>query len=577
MKRSTVPVPWLVGLALFSAACGGEDVGSDSADATEVIPETSLEAAAVRALLNDPATTVDVLKKAKVTTKTAGALLAYRAGADGVFRNADDDLFDTIAEVDAVKGVGSATLKNLQKLATELGYLDAQKAKERFVVFSPQPADKSHNVEVAKLIGEAKTSLDIAMYSYSDANIAAALQAAVSRGVKVRFLFETANDDRKLTGSALAASRSGKLEAMGVDVRWVNKIMHHKFMIVDGPRDSAEAADTATIVSGSGNWSNGAATKYDENTMFLTAYPELALRLQQEFNLLWDHSSDLVSNPAIVSEGSTLDITDDLVVEDPGMHVFFTSKNFKVNGTTFSVSGEDEVANHLVAAIEDAEERILIASGHLRSRPVAEALMKKRAEAPDLEIRVYLDGQEFVSESGNAKQISDREACLASATTEKQKDACVDKSFLYGLEVGKTGIDVRYKYYAYRWDTSYAAQMHNKYLIVDDALFSGSYNLSDNAEHNTFENMFLFRGPEFRNLVEEYADRFEVLWKQGDGLLPGLQKKIDEDTTIPVVFPAMSLSWTEVRDLRALIAKECPAVNSETFRKNPAANQVCKK
>ncbi len=585
MKFGPLPVvPWCrpmrwMGIALLAglAGCEEETTGTDSADATEVIPEASPEAAAVRALLNDPATTQAVLKQAKVNTTTANALLAHRAGGDGVFRNADDELYDTIAEVDALKGVGSATIKNLQKLAGTLGYLDAQKAKSRSVIFSPQAASESHLVEVAKRINQAQTSIDIAMYSFSDANVSAALAAAVQRGVKVRFLFETAGEDKKLTGTALTNSKSGKLETAGVDVRWVNKIMHHKFMIVDGPRDSAEAANTATIVSGSGNWSNGAATKYDENTLFLTAYPELALRLQREFNTLWEHSADLASNTSLMMEPSTFAITDDVIVEDPAMQILFTSNNFAVNGTTFSVQATNEVANQLVTAIQNAEDRILIASGHLRSRPVAEALIAKRSQNPDLEIRVYLDGQEYVSDSGNAQQKSARDTCLASATTEKKKAACLDKSFLYGLEVGNAGIDVRYKYYAYRWNTSYAAQMHNKILIIDDALYTGSYNLSDNAEHNTFENVFMFKGPEFRDLVSNYIERFEILWKQGDGLLPGLQKTIDEATTIPIVFPAMSLSWAEVRDLKALIAKECPAVNSAAFRENAASHQTCTK
>ncbi|NUO47741.1 MAG: hypothetical protein HOV80_02670, partial [Polyangiaceae bacterium] len=158
-----------------------------------------------------------------------------------------------------------------------------------------------------------------------------------------------------------------------------------------------------------------------------------------------------------------------------------------------------------------------------------------------------------------------------------QQRACVDKSFLYGLEVERAGIDVMYKYYAYRWDAGYAAQMHNKVLIIDKALYTGSYNLSDNAEHNTFENMLLFKGPEFEDLVEEYETRFQELREQGPGLLGPLRSKIDNDSTIPIVFPAMALTWTEIKDLKALIAKECPAVNSAAFREDPVGHQMCTK
>lgn len=578
MRRHLLPL-----LAAFTslsllAGCDGESTESDSADATAVVAEHTVEAQAVRAMLNDPATTKDVLVGGKVTAAAAKALLAHRDGADGALRTADDDLFDTMREVDDVKGVGSATLKRLVSLAEARGFTAAEKAKVREVIFSPHPAAESHNAEVARVIGTAKRSLDIAMYSYSDAGIGAALADAVKRGVKVRFIFETASEDRKAaTSAALAATKSGKLEAAGVDVRWVNKIMHHKMMIVDGPRDDAATAATATLVTGSGNWSNGAATVYDENTLFMTGYPELTLRMQREFNLLWDHSTDLVSNAALVSEPSTLAISEESLPLAPGMHVFFTSDNFTVEGTTFKVTTKNTVSDELVRAIDAAEERIHIASGHLRSRPVAQALMRKAAEDPDVEIKIYLDGQEYISDSSNASQIADQQACLTAATTDAKRRACEDKSFLYGREVQKAGADVRYKYYAYRWDAGYAAQMHNKFLIIDDSLFSGSYNLSDNAEHNTFENMFMFTGPEFADLVETYEQKFQDLWVQGDGLLEGLQKTIDEEATIPIVFPAMSLSWEQVRDLKSLIAAECPLVNSSEFRTNPTAHKTCTK
>jgi phosphatidylserine/phosphatidylglycerophosphate/cardiolipin synthase-like enzyme len=562
-------------LGLLVAACA--NVGEESADQTAALVEGSPRALAAIAMVNDPATDAASLVSGKVTKATAAAIVAHRDGPDGAARTADDDPFDTVAELDAVKGVGAATLKRLGDLADAEGYLDAEEKKERDVVFSPQPVEDSHTAEVAKLIAGAERSIDIAMYSFSDASVQAALADAVERGVKVRFLFDTANDDRKLTGTALTSSKSGKLESIGVDVRWVNKIMHHKFMLVDGPRDDLDAALDATLVTGSANWSSGAATKYDENTLFLTAYPKLNLLFQREFDEMWSHSTDLVANPAIVSEPSTTTITDADLPVFPGMEVFFTSDNFKVNGTTFSSVGTNHVADQLIAAIGGAKKRIHIASGHLRLRGVAEALMKKRAEMPSLDIKVYLDGQEYVSESANATQKADQEACLVAAKTESQKRTCLDKDYLYSLDVEKSGIELRYKYYAYRWDTSYALQMHNKLMIVDDELWTGSFNLSDNAEHNTFENMLHFRGPEFRGLVDAYEKKFGELWTQGDGKLAGLRQTIDEAATIPIVFDAMSLSWEEVRDLKALIAKECPAVNSTAFRDDAPSHKTCTK
>jgi len=564
-------------LGLLVTAC--TNVGEQSDDLTASLVEGSPRAMATLAMLNDPATDAAVLVGAKLTKPTAAAVIAHRDGADGVARTGDDDPFDTVKELDAVKGVGTATMKRLGDLAEANGYLDAEERKADAVVFSPQPFDESHTAEIAALIGKATHSIDIAMYSYSDARVQTALGEAVKRGVKVRFLFDTGNDDRKLTGTALASSKSGKLESLGVDVRWVNKIMHHKFMLVDGARDDLDAANTATLVTGSANWSSGAATIYDENTLFLTAYPKLNLEFQREFDLMWNHSSDVAANPAIVSEEATTTITDEDIPVFPGMEVFFTSSNFKIlsNGTTFSSVGTNHVADQLVLAIRGAKKRIHIASGHMRLRSVADALEQKHAEDPSVDIKVYLDGQEYISASADDAQNADQDACVAAAKTESQTRACLDKDHLYSLDVHKSGVELRYKYYAYRWDASYAAQMHNKVMIVDDELWTGSFNLSDNAEHNTFENMMHFRGPEFRGLVDQYDATFAKLWKQGDGKLDPLRQQIDTASTIPIVFDGMSLSWEEVRDLKSLIAAECPAVNSAAYRDNAPAHKTCSK
>jgi phosphatidylserine/phosphatidylglycerophosphate/cardiolipin synthase-like enzyme len=576
----------------FTGACqgggddpvDGENDGFGSGKADGALDPDSAEAHAVLALVNDPAVDADELDDdARLNAKAADGIIDHRNGPDGEPGTADDDRFDDLAELDAVPFVGQTALSQLLAYAIEHGYLQPDTESGTDVIFSPQPFPQSHNARVAGIIDGAQRSLDIAMYSFSDAGINTALANAVARGVKVRFLFETAAADRKLTGAALASSRSGRLEAAGVDVRWVNKIMHHKFMIVDGPRDDAGAATTATLVTGSGNWSNGAATRYDENTLFLDGHRELNLRVQREFDLLWNHSRDLVANPAIVTEHSTLDITDELIGDDAGEEVFFTSANFKIQGAnTFVINGSNTVADQLVAAIQGADTSIQVASGHLRSRPVAEALMQKAVDSPEVEIQVYLDGQEFISEATHDNQVDDLEECLANAgaSASKIRD-CNDSGFLFGFMLGNSGADVRYKYYSYRWSASNALQMHHKFMIIDgDELWTGSYNLSDNAEHNTFENMFHFSGPAAADLVDDFEANFTSMWGTGvaDDLLGQLRETITSvaTTDVPLLFAPMSLDWQQVTDLKDLLRDECPSINNADFRTRPEAHPFCR-
>jgi phosphatidylserine/phosphatidylglycerophosphate/cardiolipin synthase-like enzyme len=569
--------------AFVLAACGGDDESVAESFATALpYAEASPEALAIRAMLNDRAVDVAALDgPAKLDLRTAKALIAHRDGPDATVRG-DDDPFDTLGEVDEVKYVGEKTIKQLLAYADAQGYLAAQLRKARHVVFSPHVYAESHLVDVAEAIDGAERSVDVLMYSFSDAGIMAALDRAHDRGVDVRFLFDPAASDKSKTGSALAATQSAKIEQLGIDVRYVNKILHHKVAIIDGPRDDLDSAAEATVITGSGNWSNGAGTKYDENTLFMTAYPELTLRMQGQFNLLWEHSRDFVFDPSFVPENSTVAVTEEMVPEEPGLHAFYTTDNFNLsNATTFTSNGGNEIADELVRAIQGAQTSIHIASGHLRSRPVAEALMAKVAASPSLDVKVLLDDQEWVSASYDSSQKKALAKCITDAGSDPKKQrACIDNGYYFGYQVGNASIAVRYKFYAYRWDASYALQMHHKYMLVDGTtLYTGSYNLSDNAEHETFENMLLFRGPEFTALVAEYEQNFASLWELGraEGMLAALVDQMQNGTEVPLVFAPMTLDWKEVADLKTVIREECPLADSTDYRTNPAAHKICPK
>ena len=375
----------LLATAPLGCSAGDEPGDSEGAEFPDGkgdggIDEGSPEAIAVLALVNAPDMTAEELDgPGRLNATAANNIMAHRDGPDGVSGTSDDDLFDDLAELDDVSHVGPVALEALLAYAREKGLLVKG---DMDVVFSPQAIDDAHTARIADLIDDAQDTIDIAMYSYSDARISDALERAVTRGVSVRFLFEKANKEKSLTGSDLENSRSGRLERIGVNVRFVNKIMHHKFMIVDGPRDDLARAGTAVLVTGSGNWSFTAATVFDENTLFATGQPELALRFQREFDLMWNHSRDLVVGTAKPFEISTATITDADITDHLGQDVLLTSVNFNISqgSTTFRLRDATNltVAKVLVEAIENADESIWVASGHLRLRPVAQALIAKK-------------------------------------------------------------------------------------------------------------------------------------------------------------------------------------------------------
>lgn len=562
------------------ASSSGVDGPDDVALAAGKADGTAYNACELRAVvsgLNQGDLGQEELKDGGVHAQAAGHLVEHLAGKDGTLGTSDDLEFASIDEVDRTPYVGPAALRQLVALfATSC----SESGDSRFeVIMSPQPIAQSHVARVLEEVRRATRSIDIAMYSFRDEEIKEALGEAVDRGVRVRMIYEGASEDRKDP----MGTTSAQAEDLGIDVRWVNKIMHHKFAIIDGVQTASDDPSEALLVTGSGNWSYGAATQFNENTLFIQGEPGLVLQFQQEFNHLWENSREFEWNKSL-SFVSTTPVDPDSLSSDFAS-VAFTSDNFEVRpsstyGPTFTtVRGRNTVSDALVRLIDQAEDSIVIASGHLRSRPVAEALISAAKNNPSLDVRIYLDGQEYISTWYHQKQLDDLDACLAGASTETQTQDCYDKGFYFGYAVHKEGIAVRYKYYAYRWDYSYAPQMHHKYMVVDGRfLATGSYNLSDNAEHNTFENMVFIDGAAHGQIVEKYLEDFESIWatdakRQGyDALLD----KIENETgPFPVVFDSMALDWDEVTRLKLAIRDACPDIDSDAFRREPAAHQTC--
>src|SRR4051812_31020500 len=101
---------------------------------------------------------------------------------------------------------------------SEASEADLNEAAKVEVIFSPaaSPA-QSHVARIAAEVDRAQSSIDIAIYSYSDANITARLAAAAARGVKIRVIYEVGGNDSR--SDHVDTTTSGKLEAAGADVR----------------------------------------------------------------------------------------------------------------------------------------------------------------------------------------------------------------------------------------------------------------------------------------------------------------------------------------------------------------------
>jgi len=126
--------------------------------------------------------------------------------------------------------------------------------------------------KIASLIGCADESVDICVFTITDNRIADAILEIHNAGRKVRIV--TDNDKANDAGSDIY-----NLQRRGVPVR-VDRSpyhMHHKFAIFDNRE----------VLTGSYNWTRGAATSNQEN-LIVTREPTLLRSFRQEFEKLWE-------------------------------------------------------------------------------------------------------------------------------------------------------------------------------------------------------------------------------------------------------------------------------------------------
>src|ERR1035437_7133648 len=138
---------------------------------------------------------------------------------------------------------------------------------------------------VAKLINNAKHTVDIAQYDYTSSSgglvstIATACNAAVTRGVVVRWIYD---DNAPNSGISLLSSGVQKLSSPTTGMA-SGYIMHNKFVVIDA--NSTTAAD-ANISTSSFDWSSSMATS-DYNNMVVIQDQTLAQAYDSQFNQMW--------------------------------------------------------------------------------------------------------------------------------------------------------------------------------------------------------------------------------------------------------------------------------------------------
>jgi len=145
---------------------------------------------------------------------------------------------------------------------------------------------------IIKNIDDAKEFINIAMYTFTDREIAQAIIRARDRGVDIKIYLDRSQVNAKYSKSRYFVNNGIE----GIRISSNNYIMHNKFAVIDNK----------IVITGSYNWTASAGERNDENLLLIDD-KNIIKKYQNQFNNLWNNKyspgryQELISEAGIIS------------------------------------------------------------------------------------------------------------------------------------------------------------------------------------------------------------------------------------------------------------------------------------
>lgn len=351
---------------------------------------------------------------------------------------------------------------------------------------------------LAGFIAGARTSLDIAIYDFRllpgdlTDTIVGAVRDAAGRGVSVRLAYDktTATDDdatlKAFAGAGGDPAPAGThlfiadafgqqaAPAAGIQVQPIleeavdpgtSHIMHQKYIVRD-----AGTADAA-VLTGSANFTTDAWGIQENNVLVISGAEDLAAAYEQDFTSLW-------TTQKIAGTGAG-DIGSVTIGGNPGIDVAYSF-----------APGEGRATETAIAAlVSGATRRIRVASMVLSSPKILQALLDQINAG--LDVAGIYDGGEMDEVAGEWRSHPSSAATLA--LWQKVQQHLVAKA-----SVPFTANTIH-------------NFMHDKIVVADDTVSTGSFNLSKNATGNA-ENVLRITSADLAGQYADYVDSLVRLY-----------------------------------------------------------------
>lgn len=320
--------------------------------------------------------------------------------------------------------------------------------------------------QVASFIGAATSSLDIAIYDFradtgASARVAAALEAATSRGVRVRVVFNTETCTHPADARPMQCD-PGAIDGLAVPTRGVSTVgtlMHHKYIV----------RDAASVWTGSTNWTDDAFSR-EENVLITAEAPELADSYTRNFEKLW--TKQHVARTGGVGDEVLLD-------HDVRVRPYFTPH-------------PPSLALLAAARIADADRRVRVVSPVVTSGAVLGTLAELAGRQ-----RFDLDG---AYDRTQMEQVQRQWSKIPQNRWKIEAWRSIAPR-LSGKVSTPYAPDAVHDY------------MHAKFLVADQHVVAGSYNLSKHGEINAENVLHVvseFHATRFAGFADRIAARYRA-------------------------------------------------------------------
>src|SRR5580658_9191428 len=350
--------------------------------------------------------------------------------------------------------------------------------------FTPTPERTAQIADVASrianFIGEAKSTIDIAIYDFrlrdeAATIVAEGLRSQARKGVQIRIAYDHAADPGADAAPSAAPTRlESDQKSLGTDsftrsfadvaqiksITGYRVLMHNKYILRD------VASSDAAVLTGSSNYTNDSWGLQDNNLLCLRSQ-QLASYYARDFADLWSRGK---------------------IVDSTGSHDIGTVRLGDVAVTIAFTPGESAaVLKEIVGAIAAARNRLYVASVVLSSGPILAAL----SEAIDrgLPLGGLYDGP----------QMDQVERQWKAANVGADKVNTWQKVARHLARKNSIPFDRQNQSQPHNF-------MHNKLVVADQVVVTGSFNLSNHAMGNA-ENVLLIRDAQFAELYAKYIQR----------------------------------------------------------------------